>query len=152
MLGLVLPLGMEMDEVKEFSEYFEAIGDFLKQRNIDIFGDEVISKAIMYFGVHLTTKLVKHMRAGNLDAGVSEILDIVNEIVYVESVRKYVEDRYQINLQSNLYTQALLSDLTAWHGEMLILAKYQRPYEEAYRATVSMVKEYWIHQPAQGRA
>lgn len=152
MLGLVLPPDVTPEEMKEFADYFSAIGQFLNERGIDIFGDEVISKAINYFSIPLSTKLIKYMRAGRLDLGVNEVLDIIGEIVYVEHLRDYVEDRYKINLQSDVYTKALLSALTEWHTEMMILAKRQAPYEEGYRATMRIVKEYWINQPAQGRA
>ena len=152
MLGLILPPDVTPEEMKEFADYFTAIGAFLKERGIDIFGDEIISKAINHFSIPLSIKLIKYMRAGNLGAGVNEILDIINEIMYVENLREYVEDRYHINLQSNMYVQALLSALPEWHNEMMILAKKQASYEEGYRATMSIVKEYWIQQPAQGRA
>ena len=152
MLGLILPPDVAPEEAKEFADYFTAIGAFLSERGLDIFNDEIIAKAINYSSITLTTKLVKHMRAGRLDLGVNEILDIISEIVYVEHLRDYVEDRYKIDLQSDMYVKPLLANLTEWHNEMMILAKMQASYEEGYRATMSIVKEYWINQPAQGRA
>lgn len=152
MLAMVLPEGLSREETEEFAEYFTAIGQFLHERKINIFTEESLARAISFFSPTLAPKLLNHMRAGSLELGISEVLDIVNEVVFIEKMYKYAKNRYDVDMMTSVYSNAILPDLQAWHQEMMILAKRQASYEEAYRATMRFVKEYWIHQPHKGSA